>query len=172
MRADHRLYQGKLPSTLSETATFCQQVASLQHLHSQGRQVPKPWQADLLNPMGRTVLVNSVLDSLLVYLMSSLQLAPSAIEQMDKKRRAFLWSGDKSGHSSPSSCLITWFKVCSPKDFGGLGIRDLGIHNICLLLKLLHRLHRPQSSAWAIWVRGRANITTLQGDLHGDHCKP
>jgi hypothetical protein len=30
------------------------------------------WQADLLNPMGRTVLVNSVLDSLLVYLMSSL----------------------------------------------------------------------------------------------------
>jgi len=30
------------------------------------------WQASLLNPMGRAVLVNSVLDSLLVYFMSSL----------------------------------------------------------------------------------------------------
>jgi len=88
---------------------------------------------------------------------------------MDKKRRAFLWSGDKTGHSSPSSCLIAWFKVCFPKELGGLGIRDLGIQNICLLLKLLHRLHCPQSSAWAHWVQGRANITTLQGDLHGDH---
>jgi len=127
------------------------------------------WQADLLNPMGRTVLVNSVLDSILVYLMSSIQLPPSAIEQMDKKRRAFLWSGDKSGNSSPSSCLIAWIKVCSPKDLGGLGIRDLGIQNIGLLLKLLHRLYNPQSSAWAIWVRGRAEITTMQGDLHGDH---
>ena len=53
------------------------------------------WQADLLNPMGRTVLVNSVLDSLLVYLMSSLQLPASAVHAMDRKRRAFLWSGDK-----------------------------------------------------------------------------
>jgi hypothetical protein len=30
------------------------------------------WQANLLNPMGRAVLVNSVFDSLLVYCMSSL----------------------------------------------------------------------------------------------------
>ena len=30
------------------------------------------WQANLLNPMGRTVLVNSVLDSLLVYFNSAL----------------------------------------------------------------------------------------------------
>ena len=73
------------------------------------------WQADLLNPKGWAVLVNSVLDSLLVYLMSSLQLPPSAIELMDKKRRAFLWLGDKTGHSSPSSCLIAWFKVCFPR---------------------------------------------------------
>jgi exonuclease III len=124
------------------------------------------WQADLLNPMGRAVLVNSVLDSILVYLMSSLQLPPSAIEQMDKKRRAFLWSGDKSGHSTPASCLVAWFNICFPKELGGLGIRDLGVQNICLLLKLLHC---PQSSAWAQWVQGRATITTLQGDLHGDH---
>jgi hypothetical protein len=36
------------------------------------------WQADLLNPMGRLVLVNSVLDSILVYLMSSASCDSSA----------------------------------------------------------------------------------------------
>jgi hypothetical protein len=127
------------------------------------------WQADLLNPMGRTVLVNSVLDSILVYLMSSLQLPASALHAMDKKRRAFLWSGDKSGTSSPAGCLVAWTKVCNPRDLGGLGVRDLGIQNICLLLKLLHRLHCPLSSAWAQWVQRRASVLTLNGDLHGDH---
>ena len=129
------------------------------------------WQADLLNPMGRSVLVNSVLDSLLVYLMSSLQIPAATIELMDKKRRAFLWSADKNGKSSPAACLVAWLKVCSPKEQGGLGIRDLGIQNICLLLKLIHRLHCPQSSAWASWVQGRASLVTLTGDLFGDHWK-
>lgn len=101
--------------------------------------------------------------------MSSLQLPPSTVDLMDKKRRAFLWSGDKTGHSSLASCLVVWINVCYPKDLGGLGIRDLGVENICLLLKLLHRLHCPQSSAWAQWVHNRASITTLSGDLHGDH---
>lgn len=127
------------------------------------------WQAHLLNPMGRAVLVNSVLDSQLVYSMSSLQLPPSVIQQMDKKRRAFLWSGDKTGKSAPASCLVAWIQVCAPKDHGGLGIKDMGTQNICLLLKLIHKLHCPGSSAWAQWVRRRACISTLKGDIHGDH---
>lgn len=119
--------------------------------------------------MGRTVLINSVLDSQLVYFMSSLQLPPSVIQQMDKRRRAFLWSGEKTGTTSPASCLVAWIRVCYPKDLGGLGIKDLGTQNICLLLKLLHKLHCPQSSAWAQWVRGRASVATLTGDIHGEH---
>jgi len=107
------------------------------------------WQASLLNIMGRTVLVNAVLDALLVYFMSSVQLPPAVIHQMDKKRRAFLWSGDVTGHSSASACLVAWLNVCKPKEQGGLGIKDLGVQNICLLLKLVHKLHCPTSSAWA-----------------------
>jgi hypothetical protein len=63
--------------------------------------VPSNWQAHLLNTMGRAVLVNSVMDSQLVYFMSSLHLPPTVIKQMDGKRRAFLWSGDKTGKASP-----------------------------------------------------------------------
>lgn len=53
------------------------------------------WQASILNIMGRVVLVNSVLDSQLVYFMSSLPLPTSVIQQMDKRRCAFMWSGQK-----------------------------------------------------------------------------
>ena len=127
------------------------------------------WQADLLNPMGRGIMVNAVLDSILVYLMSSLQLPQTTIQAMDAKRRAFFWSADKNGHCSPGSCLIAWENLCCPREFGGLGVRDLGIQNICLLLKLVHRLHCPQSSAWAQWVQSRASICSLEGDLHREH---
>jgi hypothetical protein len=127
------------------------------------------WQADLLNPMGRGIMVNAVLDSILVYLMSSMQLPQKTIQAMDAKRRAFFWSADKNGHCSSGSCLVAWENLCCPREFGGLGVRDLGIQNICLLLKLVHRLHCPQSSAWARWVQSRASICSLQGDLHGEH---
>ena len=55
------------------------------------------WQAQLLNTMGRAVLVNAVLDSQLVYFMSSLALPPSVIHQMDRRRRAFMWAGERTG---------------------------------------------------------------------------
>ena len=37
------------------------------------------WQASFLNPMGRTVLINSVLDGQLAYLMSALILPPGVV---------------------------------------------------------------------------------------------
>lgn len=127
------------------------------------------WQAQLLNAMGRAVLINFVIDSQLVYFLTSLQLPPSVIKQMDGIRRAFLWLGDKTRKASPVSCLVAWIKVCYPKDLGGLGIKDMGVQNICLLLKLLHRLHCTETSAWSLWVRGRASIASLKGDIHGGH---
>ena len=36
---------------------------------------------------------------------------------------------------------LHWDKVRQRQDQGGLGIKDLAVQNICLLLKLLHKLH-------------------------------
>ena len=52
------------------------------------------WQASLLNAMGRTVLINSVLDSQLMYAMCALQLPPGVIALRDKRRGSFLWCGN------------------------------------------------------------------------------
>jgi hypothetical protein len=52
---------------------------------------------------------------------------------------------------------------------GGLGLKDLGIQNTCLLLKMIHRLHSNAESSWANWVRRNACIASLTGNLHGHH---
>jgi len=42
-----------------------------------------------LNPKGRQVLVNSVVDSAISYLMAAILLPAETIESLDQKRRAF-----------------------------------------------------------------------------------
>jgi hypothetical protein len=125
------------------------------------------WQASLLNNMGRVVLINSVLDSQLVYIMSATQVPPEVIKQIDKRRRSFLWAGNKD--FSAAKCLVAWPNVCTTKELGGLGIKDFGIHNICLLLNLIHCLHCADSSAWTHWIREHADIANMQGDNMGHH---
>jgi len=64
---------------------------------------------------------------------------------------------------------VAWTNVCTTKELGGLGIRDFGTHNICLLLNLVHRLHCADASAWAQWIRGKADIANMKGENLGHH---
>ncbi|WVZ67302.1 hypothetical protein U9M48_016400 [Paspalum notatum var. saurae] len=125
------------------------------------------WQAALLNPMGRLVLVNSVLDSQLVYHMSSLLLAPGVIKQVDRRRRGFLWAG--TGQATGAKCLVAWEEVQRGKGARGLGVKELAVQNVCLLLKLRHRLHTASSSSWANWIRQQVCLANLKGPLAADH---
>ena len=117
--------------------------------------------------MGRTVLINSVLDSQLVYLMCALPVPSGTLAQLDQRRRAFLWTGEETAKGA--SCLVAWEQVCADKDNGGLGARDLPLQNTCLLLKLLHRLHQNAGSSWASWVRRHSCIASMQGEITGQH---
>lgn len=74
--------------------------------------------------MGRATLVNSVLDSQLVYAMCALAIPPGIIDQVDRRRRSFLWAG--TGTTSGAKSLVVWERVCDPKEAGGLGLKDLG----------------------------------------------
>jgi hypothetical protein len=65
--------------------------------------------------------------------------------------------------------LVAWPRVCWTRENGGLGIKDLGLLNVCLLLKLLHRLHVAEDSAWAKWARQNISLATLNGDLFVSH---
>lgn len=61
-----------------------------------------------------------------------MQVPSGVLQQIEKLRRAFLWAGKQT--TSPSKCLVAWQTVCTTKDLGGLGIKDLGTHNVFLLI--------------------------------------
>ena len=103
------------------------------------------WKALLLNHAGRLVLLNSVLDGMAAHLMSALFLPARTVDALDKRRRAFLWSGQDTVNGA--QCLVAWDKACLSKQDGGLGVRQISVQNACLLLKLLHRLHHPAGSS-------------------------
>nr|XP_033510409.1 uncharacterized protein LOC104090014 isoform X2 [Nicotiana tomentosiformis] len=64
---------------------------------------------------------------------------------MDKLRRKFLWEGCSKTHKFP---LVKWLKATQPKFKGGLGIRDLQVHNKAMLLKWLWRYGQEESRLW------------------------
>ena len=122
------------------------------------------WQALLLATAGRVVLVNTVLTGVRTYAMGAMLLPPGVLAAIDARRRAFLWTG--SDHTSGAKCLVAWENVCRAKEDGGLGVKRLDTQNACLLLKLIHRLHHPHGSSWAMWAREGLD---LSGDLDGTH---
>jgi hypothetical protein len=81
------------------------------------------WKANLMTKAGRKVQVQFVLTGMLIYLLMAVEFPAWAIKAIDKIRRGFLWRGRKDALGD--HCLITWPKVCRPKEHGGLGISDL-----------------------------------------------
>ncbi|EEE67720.1 hypothetical protein OsJ_25400 [Oryza sativa Japonica Group] len=61
------------------------------------------WQASLLNYADRIILINAILSSLPTYAMAAMELPKGVFAAIDKRRRAFLWTGDDS--CSGSKCL-------------------------------------------------------------------
>lgn len=119
--------------------------------------------------MGHMVLINSVMDSQLTYIVSVLLLPQGTIDALNRRQRSFLWSGNNN--VSGAQCLIAWELACQPKAQGGLGIKDLVTSNKSFLLKLLHRLNYPEDSSRARWVRSHIDLVTLHGDIVGMHGK-
>lgn len=107
------------------------------------------WRAQLLSSGGRLVLCNAVLNNLATYFMCSFLLPKSVLESIDKRRRAFLWTGTDS--CSGARCLIAWDKVLLSKQEGGFGIKDLHRQNRCLLLNFVHKLHQTNPLPWKDW---------------------
>lgn len=71
------------------------------------------WQGQLLNPAGRRELVQSVLNAIPVYLLTSIQAPKQLFEDLDKLRRRFLWAGDSE--ISGGKCKVGWPLVSSHK---------------------------------------------------------
>ena len=93
-------------------------------------------QTVLLSYGDKLVLIKVVFTSLPTFFMSTLALPAGILEQINKYLRSCFWR--KYGMENRGPALISWDKVCLPKDTGGLGVLNLAIHNKCLLMKTTH----------------------------------
>jgi hypothetical protein len=92
------------------------------------------WRGKLLSYGGPLVLINSILSSLSLFMLSFYEVPKGILEKMDFYRSRFFWQGHN--HKKKYK-LAKWNIICKTKDQGGLGILDLVEQNKCLLSKWL-----------------------------------
>ena len=86
---------------------------------------------------GWLVLIESVLTSISMFMLSFFEIPRGILEKLDYYRSRFFWQTDE--HKKKYR-LTKWNIICQPRDQGGLGIKDLDIQNQCLLSKWLFKL--------------------------------
>jgi hypothetical protein len=71
---------------------------------------------------GRLVLINSVLSSLPLYMLSFFEIPRKVLEKIDFLRSRFYW---QSEDEKKKYRLAKWSVLCQPKEVGGSGLRIL-----------------------------------------------
>ena len=87
---------------------------------------------ELLSLVGRLILVQDVLSSIIVYWLG---LAPIPVSVLNKLRIMafnFLWGSSGNKHHYH---LVNWKTLAWPKEYGGWGIKNLHWFSIALRLK-------------------------------------
>ena len=109
--------------------------------------------ADFLNYGGKLQLVKSVLSSLPLFYMSYLEVPIAIKDQIIKYMRYCLWRKKTDDVQAKGQALVSWDKICRPKNQGGLGVLNLRIQNNALLLKNLDKFYNHQDIPWVhlIW---------------------
>lgn len=95
---------------------------------------------------GRITVINSLITSIAMFAMCSLQIPPKILEHVEKIRRHCLWN--KKTDELKCNSLVAWDKVCTQKNKGGLGVLNLKIQNQGLLLKFLHKFYNKDDTPW------------------------
>ena len=81
---------------------------------------------------GRITLINAVLTALPLFYLSFYRAPSAVINRLNAIRRHFLWGGNSEGKKI---AWIAWSHVCSSRERGGLGIKDIKALNNALLIK-------------------------------------
>ena len=108
------------------------------------------WKCKTLSFAGRLQLINSVLTSIHVYWASIFKIPIATINEIEKMCRSFLWA---NGEIVKGKAKVKWLEICKPKEYGGLGIKNLRKWNDALLAKHVWNVVNNKNSLWVQWVR-------------------
>jgi hypothetical protein len=95
------------------------------------------WKCKYLSIGGRLVLINLVLTSLPMFMLSFFEIPKGVIEKIEYYRSWFYWQNDSQ---KKKYRLTKWSILCQPNDQRELGIQNIEIQNQCLLSKWMFKL--------------------------------
>jgi hypothetical protein len=105
------------------------------------------WKSKLMSKAGRLEMLNSVLSSLPVYLMTINNMPAWVRKEFDRRPRAWLWAGDASCNGG--KCRVSWKQVCRPKALGGLGVHCIKAFGTALRLRWMWQKWKKPDKPWA-----------------------
>jgi hypothetical protein len=110
----------------------------------------------------RLILLKVVLQALPIYAFSVLAAPRSVLNTIKSLQRNFLWHGL---NKDKKIALVSWDKICRPKDQGGLGIRDPSTMNRVLSAKIWWRWLKNPRDLWAKLWRKKYAPNTVENNL-------
>ena len=90
-------------------------------------------------------------------MISMLELPKGVCKKVEFYMKRLFW---KEGMDTKKYHLVSWKKVCQPKELGGLGVVDLKVMNMCLLSKWLWRIENEEG-VWQTLIRKKYIRKTL-----------
>jgi ribonuclease HI len=110
------------------------------------------WKTINLSLAGRVTLAKSVIQALPSYVMQTTVIPRSLCDEIDKKCRGFIW-GYSPNHRHVH--LASWTSICTPKSFGGLGLRSSRDMNTAAMMKVGWSLSKKKDALWVKIVRAK-----------------
>lgn len=107
------------------------------------------WRGKLLSYAARVILIITCLASIPVCLLFFLKFPKWTLELINIPMANCMWN-DFEGHKK--IYLADWKLICKKKEFGGLGIPDLGNVNLCLLSSWVKRYLKDEGKLWRTLV--------------------
>ena len=80
------------------------------------------WKRQYISKEGRLTLIRSPLSSLPIYFLSLFRMPKLVCSKLEKIQRDFLWGG---GNLERKPHIVNWKIICSEKNKGGLGVKNL-----------------------------------------------
>ena len=101
------------------------------------------WKGKMLSNASREILIKAMAQATPTYTMSCFKLPDSLCNELNSMISNFWW-GQKDRERKMA--WISWKKLCTPKDRGSMGFRDLKAFNLALLTKQGWRILKNQNS--------------------------
>lgn len=123
------------------------------------------WKGKLLSYSDRFTLINSVLTSMPMFMLSFFEIPVRVRKRLDFYRSRFFWQSEEHKRKYR---LTKWNIICRPKDQGGPSVELLEIKNRCLLSKWLFKLLNEEG----MWQEMLRNKYLQNGTLSQTIAKP